>query len=176
MDITKRLSILTILAAILIEAVYSAVKTTCPKMSCSDKLDANCAVIKADNQTNSTNMGEFKTCTNSTQYCPVAYTQLSTADAAMNITCKNVDIAPTTSRYPGEACDDNNKCKSGGNCTSSKCPGIAKSGNCTSDSECIKGNFCNGTVCAAQVAKDGVCSKSTACVNTAACYNKKCIE
>jgi hypothetical protein len=79
-------------------------------------------------------------------------------------------------RYAGEACTSNADCSltNGSNCTNSVCTGAKQGDTCSVDADCLVGNYCNGTVCQAQLKQNANCTREFECVNGNACWNKTC--
>jgi hypothetical protein len=164
------------------------VTRTCPAYTCPKSLDNtnDCLEGSYDQSKNNANV-KVKKC-GTGKYCDMsAFSPLSFTDK-FNATCNDTKVTPLRTRFPGEACDDNNKCVQGesqGECDATKkvCPGVAESQLCNSHLNCTKGLYCkkdndtvvNGT-CTKQVAKGGNCTEDLMCPNTQGCMSGKCTD
>lgn len=166
---SKRLAFIVFIASVLVDIIYSK---TCRKVSCSDSLANECAVAN-------TTSTVLKECSNKTVGCQYTLNELLT-DAVGNYTCgeKKSPFEFPKTRYPGEACDDTNKCVvAGSSCANSTCTGKNVNETCLATQECVAGLYCAGTAgCQKQVVVGGNCTASTDCVNTAGCYEGKCTK
>jgi len=116
-------------------------------------------------------------------------TQLNTTQNS-SVGCAAASTTPSNTRYPGEACDDTNKCIYGTcDATNKTCTGVQPGMNCSHQEQCVKGNYCfnytlfpnstvqvNGT-CQKQLARGAQnCTSHYACQNTQGCYKGNCTD
>jgi hypothetical protein len=150
-----------------------AVNKTCPIVKCDTTLKDSCAVATTNDKKQKS--VSLNTCSDKL-VCPVQGLDII-SDKNFNFTCTNVTVIPVTDRYPGEACDDNHKCRSG-ECKSNKCTGKDHGETCASNLDCLSGHFCNSATlkCDEQVGLGKNCTKSQDCVNFAGCYNNTCTK
>ncbi len=89
---------------------------------------------------------------------------------------------PTSARYPGEDCENDDQCITTTGFTSTclnetnRCSGVEEFGNCTSNVMCDQGLSCNTTHCVHQLKAGDACDDTYDCGNQFACYNKTCTE
>ena len=104
-------------------------------------------------------------------------------DYTYNSTCLETPTSKTwTIKYAGEKCTTKNQCvksdlfKDIGYCIDGYCSGHIEGQNCTKNSECHKGHFCNGLYCEKQRGEGKFCLDSFECLNYLGCLNNTCIQ
>jgi hypothetical protein len=155
----------------------------CAKYTCDKTPDNSCAFghfTAADNF----NTVKLNDVCKKEQKCVTAPSALPFKDLTEVIdkdvkgTCTDVKI--TLPAYPGEACVEDKDCYNGepnaktGKCESKVCTGSKADEDCTHDSQCLVGNYCDGSKCKAQKKADEECKNHFQCLNGLACVSGKC--
>ena len=104
-------------------------------------------------------------------------------DYIYNSTCLETPTSKSwTIKYAGEKCTTKNQCvKSAkfndvGYCIDGICSGHIEGENCTMNSDCHKGHFCNGLYCEKQRGEGKFCLDSFECLNYLGCLNNTCVQ
>ena len=104
-------------------------------------------------------------------------------DYTYNSTCLETPTSKTwTIKYAGEKCTTKNQCRKSksfpdvGYCIDGYCSGHIEGQNCTLNSDCHKGHFCNGLYCEKQKGEGKFCLNSYECLNYLGCLNNTCVQ
>ena len=104
-------------------------------------------------------------------------------DYTYNSTCVEIPSSKTwTIKYAGEKCSTKNQCQKSKNyhdvgyCINGYCSGHIEGQNCTNNSDCHKGHFCNGLYCEKQRGEGKFCLDSFECLNYLGCLNNSCVQ
>ena len=159
------------------EVIYPQfkVKKSCPSVLCNNLTNGSCGNLIYFNSSTSMFYNKFSS-NFSAQKCSDSYICNVSFDNLTNNTNNTFSCVQAPSvinnRYPGEKCDENNKCIRG-KCNLI-CNGSAFGGSCNDHGDCNVGLFCNNSKCAYQVSKSGTCKSDYECLNSLGCDNGIC--
>ena len=106
------------------------------------------------------------------QACPDD--KMCVGDEKVGGTCIPKDYS--TLQFPGANCNEDNDCINK-KCVDKKCK-LSDPTKCSSDNDCNIGSFCieETSTCSVQLEVGKECKNHDDCVNTAGCFNKKCVN